>query len=57
MCCSWWFESNEDAVVTMQSGLKYFDTKVGTGAAPQDSDTVQVHYTGRLSHGTAAIQL
>jgi peptidylprolyl isomerase len=33
---------------TTDSGLKYFDTKVGDGVVPVPGDTVQVHYTGWL---------
>nr|WP_243294688.1 FKBP-type peptidyl-prolyl cis-trans isomerase [Geothrix sp. SG198] len=40
------------ALVTTASGLKYLDTKVGTGAAPQRGQRCLVHYTGWLSdHG------
>jgi peptidylprolyl isomerase len=40
------------AMVTTASGLKYVDTKVGTGAAPQRGQRCLVHYTGWLSdHG------
>ncbi|WP_243317696.1 FKBP-type peptidyl-prolyl cis-trans isomerase [Geothrix paludis] len=40
------------ALVTTASGLKYVDTKVGTGAAPQRGQRCLVHYTGWLSdHG------
>ena len=35
-------------VVTTKSGLKYDDSKVGTGAAAVAGKTVQVHYTGWL---------
>lgn len=34
--------------VTTDSGLKYFDLKVGDGAVPLPGDLVQVHYTGWL---------
>lgn len=34
------------------SGLKYFDIKVGTGATPKGpTSTVKVHYTGWLTNG------
>jgi len=33
------------------SGLKYFDTQVGTGAEAKKGDTVTVHYTGKLRSG------
>lgn len=40
------------ALTTTASGLKYVDTKVGTGAAPQRGQRCLVHYTGWLSdHG------
>ncbi len=35
-------------VVTTASGLKYEDTKVGTGAEAKAGQTVSVHYTGWL---------
>ena len=34
--------------VTMQTGVQYHDTTVGTGAEPQPGQTVTVHYTGWL---------
>jgi FKBP-type peptidyl-prolyl cis-trans isomerase len=34
------------------SGLVYKETKAGTGDAPKPSDTVKVHYTGKLTDGT-----
>jgi peptidylprolyl isomerase len=37
-----------DGFITTDSGLKYRDTKVGTGEMPQPGDTVRVHYTGWL---------
>lgn len=37
--------------VTTKSGLKYYDLKVGTGAAAKDGQTVSVHYTGWLTNG------
>ena len=36
---------------TTASGLKYADTAVGTGAEPQDGQTVVVHFTGWLADG------
>jgi FKBP-type peptidyl-prolyl cis-trans isomerase len=36
---------------TTQSGLKYEDKVVGTGATPQVGQTVVVHYTGWLTNG------
>ena len=34
------------------SGLRYYDTKVGTGASPKTGQTVSVQYTGTLLDGT-----
>ena len=34
------------------SGLKFEDSKVGTGASPQTGQRVTVHYTGTLTNGT-----
>ncbi len=39
-----------DTVIT-PSGLKYIDSKVGTGAQPNVGQTVTVNYTGMLPHG------
>ena len=36
---------------TTPSGLQYVDTKVGTGASPQQGQTAVVHYTGWLVDG------
>jgi FKBP-type peptidyl-prolyl cis-trans isomerase len=38
--------------VTTPSGLKYTDTKIGTGAEAKAGQTVDVHYTGWLTNGT-----
>lgn len=38
--------------VTTESGLRYEDTVVGTGASPQPGHEVTVHYTGMLEDGT-----
>src|SRR4051794_24621664 len=35
-----------------KSGLGYIDEQVGTGATPQNGQTVSVHYTGWLTNGT-----
>jgi FKBP-type peptidyl-prolyl cis-trans isomerase len=40
------------AEVTMASGLKYQDLKVGNGAIAENGMTVSVHYTGWLTDGT-----
>ena len=37
--------------VTTASGLKYVDTKVGTGASPVKGKQVKVHYTCTLENG------
>ena len=39
-----------DYTVT-DTGLKYFDFEVGTGAQAQDGDVVSVHYHGWLTNG------
>lgn len=36
-------------VVTTETGLKYEDVKVGTGAEAKAGQTVSVHYTGKLN--------
>jgi peptidylprolyl isomerase len=41
------------APVTTPSGLKYIDTKVGTGAMPKTGQTCVVHYTGWLYNNGA----
>jgi len=38
--------------MTTESGLRYEDTIVGTGASPQPGQDVTVHYTGTLADGT-----
>jgi peptidylprolyl isomerase len=38
----------EPAAVTTPSGLKYIDTKEGTGVTPQQGQTCVMHYTGWL---------
>src|SRR5947207_8959852 len=40
------------AATTTDSGLKYEDEKVGTGASPQKGKRVSVHYTGTLTNGS-----
>jgi FKBP-type peptidyl-prolyl cis-trans isomerase len=42
----------EGKPVTTASGLKYWDTKAGTGATAENGKTVRVHYTGWLTNGT-----
>jgi len=34
------------------SGLYYIETETGSGLQPQQGDTVDVHYTGKLINGT-----
>lgn len=43
---------NQENVVTTESGLQYEDIVEGTGAMPQNGQTVTVHYTGTLEDGT-----
>jgi FKBP-type peptidyl-prolyl cis-trans isomerase len=40
------------AVVELPSGLRYEIVQEGNGAAPKPTDTVKVHYTGKLIDGT-----
>lgn len=40
------------AVVELPSGLRYEITSVGPGPAPKGTDTVRVHYVGKLIDGT-----
>lgn len=42
----------KEGVKTTASGLQYKVIKAGDGAQPKDSDTVKVHYTGKLLNGT-----
>ncbi len=44
--------SNEETLVTTESGLQYEDIVEGTGAMPQKGQRVTVHYTGTLADGT-----
>lgn len=37
--------------MTTQTGLKFIDTTVGTGASPKAGQTCVMHYTGWLSNG------
>jgi FKBP-type peptidyl-prolyl cis-trans isomerase FkpA len=34
------------------SGLIYFETQAGSGDSPKPTDTVKVHYAGKLTNGT-----
>ncbi|MBI5691665.1 MAG: FKBP-type peptidyl-prolyl cis-trans isomerase [Verrucomicrobia bacterium] len=40
------------AVVELPSGLRYEITQAGTGPAPKATDTVRVHYVGKLIDGS-----
>jgi len=40
------------AIVALPSGLHYEIVQEGTGAAPKPTETVRVHYTGKLVDGT-----
>lgn len=42
------FALDETKAVTSVTGLKYIDTKLGTGASPQPGQTCVMHYTGWL---------
>jgi len=44
--------AGKEGVVTLPSGLRYRILKEGGGRTPSASDTVTVHYTGRLIDGT-----
>jgi len=44
--------AKKDGVKTTASGLEYKITKEGTGKAPKATDTVKVHYSGKLLDGT-----
>ena len=44
--------AKNDSVVQTQSGLQYMVLKEGTGVKPSATDTVTVHYTGKLLDGT-----
>jgi peptidylprolyl isomerase len=43
--------ANAQQEVATPSGLKYIDTKAGTGAAPKTGQTCVMHYTGWLYDG------
>ena len=45
-------EVDEADYETTDSGLKYFDFEIGDGPAPEEGQTVSVHYTGWLTDGT-----
>jgi FKBP-type peptidyl-prolyl cis-trans isomerase FkpA/FKBP-type peptidyl-prolyl cis-trans isomerase FklB len=44
--------AGEKGATKTASGLVYTETKPGTGDSPKASDTVKVHYTGKLTDGT-----
>ena len=44
--------AKNDSVVQTRSGLQYMVLKEGTGIKPGPTDTVTVHYTGKLIDGT-----
>ncbi len=44
--------AKNDSVISLPSGLQYKVLVKGTGAVPQASDRVKVHYEGRLIDGT-----
>ena len=48
-----WLKQNaeKDGVETTESGLQYKIIKKGDGGSPSLSDTVKVHYTGKLING------
>ncbi len=44
--------AGERGAVPLDSGVIYFEQQPGSGAAPQATDTVRVHYRGTLRDGT-----
>ena len=42
----------KDGIVTTESGLQYRIDTAGEGDSPKETDTVKVHYAGRLLDGT-----
>lgn len=44
--------AKEAATETLPSGVVVKHTRAGSGASPAASDTVRVHYRGRLDNGT-----
>ena len=46
------FEKSDAKINSMESGLKYQDIKVGTGAEAETGKHIYVHYSGYLTDGT-----
>jgi FKBP-type peptidyl-prolyl cis-trans isomerase FkpA len=44
--------ASEKGAKKTASGLVYLETKAGSGDSPKPTDTVKVHYTGKLVDGT-----
>jgi len=44
--------AGEKGAEKLPSGLVFKETKAGEGESPKPSDTVKVHYTGKLTDGT-----
>ncbi|MGY8827428.1 MAG: FKBP-type peptidyl-prolyl cis-trans isomerase [Candidatus Latescibacterota bacterium] len=44
--------ATEGGAVKTESGIVYIETQAGTGAVPEMTDKVKVHYTGKLIDGT-----
>ena len=42
----------EKIYITTDSGLTYYDIKIGEGKLPNPGDILSVHYTGKLKDGT-----
>ena len=44
--------AKKEGVKTLEGGVQYKVLKAGNGATPKPTDTVSVHYTGKLIDGT-----
>jgi peptidylprolyl isomerase len=44
-------KTEEEKIITTESGLQYVDIKVGEGESPKKGNQVTVHYTGTLTDG------
>jgi peptidylprolyl isomerase len=44
--------TDDQNIITTDSGLQYIEIEEGTGATPNSGQTVTVHYTGTLEDGT-----